>query len=290
MSGSLYAVVATKKTVFPDDISTSNPYMTLRIKKYSKLGITDDPMYLPVTSIVLPIPNNLKEEVSIVYNHKNLGPIAGQFVQNTTNLGNVFENGASVSSVDKFLEIAGKAATSTAASVAAQAALNLQNSEFGKKVPNVLSAISAATGISINPFMTVLFERPEFKTHTFSWKLTPRKFSESVSLKHIINNLKIAMHPGLIRSFGNVLFTYPYVFELQLNPTDDYLYKFKPVVLKNLKINYASTGVPSFFKGSAPAPTAVEITMTFEEIEIWTREDYRSDEFAANIGAAGQGD
>jgi hypothetical protein len=207
-----------------------------------------------------------------VYNHKNLGPIAGQFVQNMTNLGNVFQN------EEKLLEIARQATTtpttSTAASIAAQAALNLQNSELGKKFPNVLSAISAATGISINPFMSVLFERPEFKTHTFSWKLTPRKSSESVSLKYIINNLKIAMHPGLIPNFGNVLFAYPYVFQLQLNPTDEYLYKFKPAVLKNLKINYASTGVPSFFKGTASAPTAVEITMTFEEIEIWTREDY----------------
>jgi hypothetical protein len=258
--------------------------MTLRIKKYSKLGITDDPIYLPVTSIVLPIPNNLKEDVSIVYNHKNLGPIAGQFVQNTTNLGNAFEKALASDSLSKATtameSIAGQAITSTLVSVGVQAALNLQNSDYGRKVPNILSTISAATGISINPFMTVLFERPEFKTHTFSWKLTPRKFSESVSLKNIITNLKIAMHPGLIHSFGNVLFTYPYVFELQLNPTDDYLYKFKPVVLKNLKINYASTGVPSFFKGSATAPTAVEITMMFEEIEIWTRADYNSTEHA----------
>ena len=148
------------------------------------------------------------------------------------------------------------------------------NPLIAQSVQSATTAASVLSGITTNPFQVVLFKSPEFRRHTFSWRLVPRNLDESERIKNLVDVFKYHSLPGL--SPGAVFFSYPEVLEIKFRPTDKYLYKFKPCVVRNVSINYAPNS-PSFYR-SSNAPTAVQITISLQEIEIITKADYlRSD-------------
>ena len=71
---------------------------------------------------------------------------------------------------------------------------------------------------------------------------------------------------------GGVFFSYPEILQIKLFPKDDYLYRFKPCVVDNVSVNYAPNN-PSFYRETG-APTAVQFSVSLQEIEIWTKNDY----------------
>jgi hypothetical protein len=65
--------------------------------------------------------------------------------------------------------------------------------------------------------------------------------------------------------------------EINFRPSDEFLYRFKPCVVESINVNFTPGSSPSFFRGTstrAPAPTAVNIELRVQEIEIWTKADY----------------
>jgi len=55
--------------------------------------------------------------------------------------------------------------------------------------------------------------------------------------------------------------------------TGEELIKFKPALLRNVSVNYAPNGVPSFFAGTN-LPTFIQIRLEFVETEYFTGEDF----------------
>jgi hypothetical protein len=166
-----------------------------------------------------------------------------------------------------FASIAAAAAGGAAAGTVSKATAGLGNA-LGIDVPQALQL----GGLAQNPFLTVLFQSPAFKRHSFSWKLAPNNAQESNSLREIINAFKSNMLPGMSPNAGGTLLTYPNMAIINLYPDETFLYKFKPCVVESLNVNYAVGGQPSFFKGTN-APTLVQIDVNFLEIEYWLKED-----------------
>jgi hypothetical protein len=78
------------------------------------------------------------------------------------------------------------------------------------------------------------------------------------------------MHPNY--KIGNLAFEYPDEFTIEFSSTlAPYLYKIGTCVLKNVSINYNAEGVPAFF--DTGAPVSVEISMTFQETKIITKDN-----------------
>lgn len=129
----------------------------------------------------------------------------------------------------------------------------------------------AATGMTLNPYLYMLFKSPVLKQFTFDWILVPSKKSESDKIKDIVKEMKKKMLPS--KDFGGAVLKYPDIAQMKLSAggSDDYLFRFKPAVLDSLSINHTPVGGPSFFKSGAS--TAVSISAHFKEIEIWTQED-----------------
>jgi len=154
--------------------------------------------------------------------------------------------------------------TETAANVLTAAGVQavLNSSRVG-------SAISSMTGIASNPFMSVLFKNPQFKTHRFSWKLIPKSPKESDVIRRMIRTFQYHMLPTLSAQ-NYLLFGYPSIANITLFPSNTYLYKFKPCVVTSFSANYAGGGAPAFYRGAAPA--VVVITVDLQEIEYWTAE------------------
>lgn len=250
---------------FPKDINKQH-FMSFRFVKYVKRNINDRKTIQDKRFITLPIPNNLVDSFSVSYDNTQLGPMLGGFGEALT--------GGSASG-------AFNALTDGAAAGAITALSNYVS-------PNLLPAASALSGVAINPFLTVVFKNPQFKTHNFTWKLIPRNKEESDEIRKIIAAIKYHMTPGLLTQSG-VFFTYPEMVIIKLHPNDDYTYKFKPCVLKTFDVNYAPVGAPSFYWYNG-APTAVEIKMSLQEIEYFTKLDYLDqlfmDQMSGNVLSA----
>ena len=252
---------------FPNDLNrnANTPFMSMQFSAYRRRSINEQPFYQQEMKIALPIPENLVESYSLGYNNENLGSVVGSLAE-------VASRGVpnSLGAVGTGLL---NAASGVGVGVLASALAGLTaNTAVGQQAINRgVGAISALSGITTNPFQVVLFKAPQFRSHQFSWKLVPKSVQESETIRNLIEAFRYHSHPGISATSG-VFFSYPEILEINLRPSDKYLYKFKPCVVESVSANFAPNS-PSFYR-STGAPTAVNFTIKVQEIEIWTKADY----------------
>jgi hypothetical protein len=127
--------------------------------------------------------------------------------------------------------------------------------------------LSMLTGTQINPFQFMMFKRPMFKEHTFTWTLAPNSQEESDSLNDIIKECKRAALPPSISGF---VIDYPKLAMVSFKPSG-YLYRLKPCVIVAVQVDYTAAGQPSFFKSGAP--TIVNLTLQLKEYQLQSAQD-----------------
>jgi hypothetical protein len=240
---------------FPSDLKRdlNVPYMSMQFSAYRRRSINDQPFYEQQMNISLPVPEGLVEQTSVGYDKAALGPVAGAAVES---LSQGVPTGVG--------QLAGQVGTALSG-VGAGALQRLAGD-------TVTSAVSSLTGLTANPFQTVLFKSPDFRSHTFRWKFAPETVSETETLRRIIDTFKYHSLPGLSAA-GGVFFSYPEILEINFRPTDTYMYRFKPCVVESITVNFAPGNGPSFYR-STNAPTAIQLELRVQEIEIWTKADY----------------
>lgn len=240
-------------------------------------------------SIVLPIPSNLGITNGVQYENEALGLFGGMAAGNinANDLSNAVSGiGGDVSSaianatnafkskdMDTATQAAGISAPLAVTGAAAAGAGRVAGLlALGGTSGGVISGVSAATGIAVNPHMAVLFKGVGFKEHNFSYKFVARNQRESDRIKEVISVLQYHMHPAY--KYGNLAFQYPDEFEIEFSETlKNYLFEFNSCVLTNLVVTYNGEGTPLFFDNGAPV--SVEIQMQFQETKIRTREDFK---------------
>lgn len=198
-------------------------------------------------TVALPIPANLADDQQLDYNAQNLKNVAAQAV------------------------------SGVAQGAANMMGLNGRATQLGNDIAKV--AESAATfvgvfsGITVNPFLAMMFNGPRFKTHQFGWRFSPKNEAETEELVRIINIFKAKALPT--QTFGGGIFAYPDVVLMSIYPdrARERMYNFKPAVLTQVSVHHAPSGTPSFFSGSN-APVEIELKLQFSEISIWTKNDY----------------
>ena len=72
---------------------------------------------------------------------------------------------------------------------------------------------------------------------------------------------------------GTAALQYPPMVEIKLMPWGDDLIKFKKCLIKGVSVNYAPSGLPSFFAGTKQ-PTMIQLEIQLIETEIQTAKDY----------------
>jgi hypothetical protein len=258
---------------FPNDLidpsAGRNSYIAIQFQEYQRRSIFDQPFLNAIGGIRLPIPSQLSDNQQVSYDSSaQADPITGAAIEGGLRGRNSSGGSLSTAAIGAAVGAASGAVTK-AASVAAGIA--------GIDTAQALQL----SGLAQNPFLTVLFKSPTFKKHTFSWKLAPNNREESDTLKQIINTFKSNMLPAISPNAGGTLLTYPNMAIINLRPDPDYLYKFKPCVVESMDVNYAMGGQPSFFKGTN-APTEVQLSVNFLEIEYWLKEDVENESFRAS--------
>jgi hypothetical protein len=153
---------------------------------------------------------------------------------------------------------------------AADAAASIIGAEL-----NAVSAIAAATGKVENPRKETIYQSPELRKFEFSFEFAPRNLDESKSLYEIIKTFKHHAYPSL--SGAGYFFNMPAEFELQfysiINGTayeNVWLNKIARCVLQEINVDYTAAGVVSMFENGAP--TNINMTLTFQEVELITQE------------------
>jgi hypothetical protein len=246
--------VLSPNIMFPSDLQ--NTYMQFRFVEYKKPSIYDEPIGKFKNGLILPIPNNLSIDISVSYQDAELGPAVGAAVEKLN-----FDKMSSQSDIFNSVISAGKSGIEGAGLGV------LGDSKIGP-------GVSYLTGLSVNPYLAVLFKNPNFRQHSFSWKLIAKNETESNTIKQIVNTFQFNMLPGILPDNNSLLFKYPNVIEIALSVNGnqaDYLYSFKKCVIKDFKVNYTPGGAPSFFNRTG-APT-VDITVSLQEIEMWNQND-----------------
>jgi len=222
-------------------------YMSLMISAYQRPS-----MLVPVTlqstaTICLPVPANLTDATSIQFNTVSRNVAVAAILESQA------MGGPGGPGIEGTLLTATQGGLSTV-------------------VGGGGSAAAQALGQASNPFLTVIFESPAFKEHSFIWKFSPKNAQESTTVKQIINTLKYHQLPGL-GAGGGAFLTYPDLFQPVLYPNSDSLYLFAPCVLKDCVVNYAPAGKPAFFQGTQ-APAEIELKLTFMEVQLWMKNYY----------------
>jgi hypothetical protein len=229
-------------------------------------------------TIKLPMPANLSTDYNPEYTNGTLGAGASGEALKAGDRAIYGNNDVPA------LAAAGGAMAAAAAGGAAGAASGIAKA-FGIEVPPAVSGAVGATqdtgaaalkvlaGLAQNPHKVVLFTGVNFREHQFSWRLSPRNRNESNAIKLITDMFAYYAHPEYVA--GALFFKYPEFFRIKFRHPD-YLFQLQPSVLKDIRVNYHAQGYPGYVRdrdgGGPPAPAEVELSLTFQETEIITKQ------------------
>jgi len=282
--------------VFPEDIDGEN-YMIFNVmdrKRPSRDSVIEE---RAMKSIVLPIPSSLNNQHSVGYNNENLGAI-GWMASGKGPFSNGSEVGSAtdiadlvVTKVKKLTSAFNKMAVETkgeklaadqttagaavggatlaAAKVKGLGAVAVLGGAIG--LGQIGKGLGTSEGIAVNPHTAVLFDNVNFREFQFSYKFIARNEKESVRITNIIDTFNYYMHPD-VKWGGGSFFEYPEEWDIEfsthLAPS---LFKIGRCALKNVNVNYNGESIPIFFEDTG-APVSVEISLTFQELEIQTKQ------------------
>ncbi len=219
-------------------------------------------------SIALPLPGTgIVDKIGVKYNEGELGLIGGAAA------GAGAEIGAAVSTLQSGGEVEMPKAIDAAKTFVEGGAAGARG--LLKNVEGAGGAADLLIGNVVNPHVVLLFQHVGLKQFNFKWKLAPRGEDESTNLKRIINKLMQHSHPAQ-KSEGNTsnfFLNYPDQVDLYYAGFNDNLHYFKRCAITSMEVDYAPEGNNLLFAKTG-APATVDLSIGFQEIDIWTREDF----------------
>ncbi len=270
--------------IFPSDLPMSHSMeFSFSMNQYRRKRYVKESF--DTMSLMLPVPTNLVDSLQASYNEVEMGTVGGAIVEQLTRNGMTADDiSNAVSTTFKNIYEAGQMTGEmiTGEKSVGSVLTNLSGSSTAAIIANTFRQRQDAIGVGLgrffgaapDPYVTAMFRGMALRSHNFSWKLSPASENESKSLFRIVRGLKKSLVPA--RNSNKVSLEYPD--EVQIRFMSNWLneaYEFKTCVLRNVSINYAPDGVPSFFADEAhrQPPTAIQLTLDFLETEIHTRED-----------------
>lgn len=132
------------------------------------------------------------------------------------------------------------------------------------------------SGDIINPNLELLFNSPDLRTFSFSFKLSPRSKDEAILVKKIIRTFKQAM--SVKRRESSFLLQSPHTFAISYifrNQNHPYLNRFKECALTSCNVNYTPEGnYMSFNHKDEPSMVSYQLDLSFQELEPIYDDDY----------------
>lgn len=296
---------------FPQDIG-SVPYHTyIRFVRYERPKSTSDATQQASGHVFLPMPAHIPEAYHMDYG----GMSFNKFGADTEDWK------AAKRLADKGYNASGQALAEFAASVAGQAGGMLYKdndgnwqSDFTGSMGATLDAqfknpssemysalagmlprnmidnpagrtlLSDRIGKIANPHLTTVFNGVNLRAVTYEWNLYPRSEQDSIALRELVTFIKARMHPSYDQHVRKFALNYPDECFISFIGADSYLEQTNRCVLRDIALENAPNG-PSFFREGAPVQ--VNLSMTFQEVEIRTREDWEGSVGSEGLSPSG---
>ena len=255
---------------FPSDLGTHQ--FIMNFVRFSLAGKAQPPNTDVMTSIALPIPGQgITDKIGVKYNQDELGIVGGSLIGAVASAANAVDQAKALDPVS----LSAEGALQTMIQAGAGAGRSAIN-ELGMGVGG---AADQAFGNVVNPHVVLLFKNVDLKTFTLQWKFAPSDAEESKTLWQILNKIREHAHPRQESTYNdnNFFLNYPDQVDLYYEGVGEYLHYFKRSAITGMDVNYQPEGENMFFAGTK-APTRIDLSLTFQETEIWTAEDYESSE------------
>jgi hypothetical protein len=267
-SGALGNLVDTKAFQEFATATKLNAFIGQGVQSLANVGAS-----VNLATIRLPMPSNLSTDYNPQYSTPDLGAAAGailkpfdQKIYNNSSLPSLLGGAGGDGISGAAAEIGARGASAAATGLAGGAINGIGGAGTFE------AALKVGLGVAQNPHKIVLFTGVDFREHRFSWKLSPRSREESNMIKQIIDAFTYYAHPEYVG--GGLFFKYPEFFNIKFRHPN-YLFELQPSVCTDIQVNYHSQGVAAYIRdangGGAPAPAEVELTLSFKETEIVTK-------------------
>lgn len=266
-------------TNFPNDLGPDGHGFVMNFVEYA---FTDNSGSVPgaseiVESIMLPMPTSgITDKQAVKYNEGELGQIGGALAGMGAGAGNMIgklTGTLNKAAGDEDIDAgqAFKALLGTAGLVGRQGFNELASGIS----EGIVSASNLALGNVINPHVALLFQTVNLKQFNLTWKLIPADEPEQNKLRNIINSIRKHSHPSGVAEGDatNFYLDFPDQVDIYYAGVGDYFHYFKRCAIIDMEVNYQPEGGTIVNAGTG-GPTAVDLTIGFQETEIWTREDY----------------
>ena len=143
--------------------------------------------------------------------------------------------------------------------------------EVGKR-SGISQQLRLRSGVARNPRTEMLFRSPAMRQLSLTWKLMPTNQQESNTIFAMINKMRQHAYPSIGNTGQKFAFTFPDIFQIDFinkGGGKAQMIQFAKAYCTAINTTYGSSG-PAFFKGGKPVE--IDLTMTFQEAEIQTRE------------------
>ena len=208
-----------------------------------------------LATIYLYAPASIQFSDGFAYDNQEMGIIASSVfdaVDNATAAGRDLNN----------LETAGNFASGLFAAGA---------SAIGKR-SGIAQQVRLRSGVARNPRTEMLFKSPAMRQLSLTWKLMPTNAQESETVFAMINKMRQHAYPSVGNSGRQFAFSFPDIFQIDFVTRGGgkaQMIQFAKAYCTAVSTTYGSSG-PAFFRGGRPVE--IDLTMTFQEAEIQTRE------------------
>lgn len=208
-----------------------------------------------LATIYLYAPSSIQFSDGFAYDNQEMGILASAVfdaVDNATAAGRDINN----------LEMAGNFASGFFAASA---------SAVGKRA-GVAQQVRLRSGVARNPRTEMQFKTPNMRQLSLTWKLMPTNAQESQTCFDMINKMRQHAYPSTGNSGRQFAFAFPDIFQIDFVTRGGgkaQMIQFAKAYCTGINTTYGSSG-PAFFKGGRPVE--IDLTMTFQEAEIQTRE------------------
>lgn len=265
-------VTPTEDPIYPnsgreDYQSTTNNIMSNEKKE---LGKNSCKMYMP---------SNITFQDGVNYSTADLGFMGGAASEAISNGGGLLEGLASggLSSLDNFYQ----ALKGSVSQDAARLGVTRLAGMAGKNGA-IDGAVRGSLRTSPISNMTMLFDKPNLRTFSFSFKMQPVSKEEAFEIVQIVKFFRTELYPEAFNTdtLGGISVPFGYRFPNEIQISMHYgdrgnnrnFIKFKPCYLTNFQATFnAPSG--SFFKGGDWQETT--ISMTLRENELLNKDDIR---------------
>ena len=142
-----------------------------------------------------------------------------------------------------------------------------------KQVTGVGNILTRKQGRIANPNMELLFNAPQLRPFSFTYRMSPRSREESVMVKKIIRMFKQSMMPS--QSKSGLFLESPNTYKLAFHhgqKEHNFLPKIKECALTSFTVNYTPDGNYATYEDSSMI--AYEVQFSFQELEPVFNQDY----------------